>query len=70
MVARGVLSVTCIFEGRINPHSRTNYLGPPPSCMAYAIAGTVRIDIEREHLGMETMIRICMLNFDEGKLSN
>ena len=44
------------FEGRINPHTRANYLASPPLCIAYAIAGTVSIDMEKEPLGMETGI--------------
>ena len=39
------------FEGRINPHTRANYLASPPLCIAYAIAGTVLIDFETEPLG-------------------
>ena len=41
------------FEGRINPHTRANYLASPPLCIAYAIAGTVCIDMDKEPLGME-----------------
>ena len=37
--------------GRINPHTRANYLTSPPLCIAYAIAGTVSIDFETEPLG-------------------
>lgn len=39
------------FEGRVNPHTRANYLTSPPLCIAYAIAGTVLIDFEKEPLG-------------------
>ncbi len=39
------------FEGRINPHTRANYLASPPLCVAYAIAGTILIDFEKEPLG-------------------
>ena len=39
------------FEGRINPHTRANYLASPPLCIAYAIAGTVLVDFEKEPLG-------------------
>lgn len=39
------------FEGRINPHTRANYLASPPLCIAYAIAGTVNIDLQKEPLG-------------------
>ena len=56
MVARGVLSGNRNFEGKINPHTRANYLASPPLCTAYAIAGTVSIDLEKEPLGMENMV--------------
>ena len=56
LVACGVLSGNRNFEGRINPHTRANYLASPPLCIAYAIAGTVCIDLEKEPLGMENMI--------------
>ena len=52
LVAVGVLSGNRNFEGRINPHTRANYLASPPLCIAYAIAGTVLIDFEKEPLGM------------------
>ena len=51
LVAAGVLSGNRNFEGRINPHTRANYLASPPLCIAYAIAGTVCIDFETEPLG-------------------
>ncbi|XP_065884504.1 cytoplasmic aconitate hydratase-like isoform X2 [Dysidea avara] len=51
LVASGVLSGNRNFEGRINPHTRANYLASPPLCIAYAIAGTVCIDMEKEPLG-------------------
>ena len=51
LVAVGVLSGNRNFEGRINPHTRANYLTSPPLCIAYAIAGTVLIDFEKEPLG-------------------
>lgn len=51
LVAVGVLSGNRNFEGRINPHTRANYLASPPLCIAYAIAGTVMIDFEKEPLG-------------------
>lgn len=47
----GVLSGNRNFEGRINPHTRANYLASPLLCIAYAIAGTVSIDFETEPLG-------------------
>ncbi|KAL5469428.1 hypothetical protein EMCRGX_G030682 [Ephydatia muelleri] len=53
LVAVGVLSGNRNFEGRVNPHTRANYLASPPLCIAYAIAGTVDIDFEKEPLGMD-----------------
>ena len=41
------------FEGRINPHTRANYLASPLLCIAYAIAGTIFIDFDKEPLGEE-----------------
>ena len=51
LVACGVLSGNRNFEGRINPHTRANYLASPLLCLAYAIAGTVSIDFETQPLG-------------------
>ncbi len=39
------------FEGRINPHVKANWLASPPLVVAYALAGTVDIDLENEPLG-------------------
>jgi aconitate hydratase len=52
LVVCGVLSGNRNFEGRINPHTRANYLASPLLCIAYAIAGTVSIDFEKEPLGI------------------
>ncbi|XP_030050090.1 cytoplasmic aconitate hydratase [Microcaecilia unicolor] len=51
LVAVGVLSGNRNFEGRVHPNTRANYLASPPLVIAYAIAGTVRIDFEKEPLG-------------------
>ncbi len=51
LVAAAVLSGNRNFEGRINPFTRANYLASPPLVVAYALAGTVDIDFEREPLG-------------------
>ncbi|MBI3449203.1 MAG: aconitate hydratase AcnA [Acidobacteria bacterium] len=51
LVAAAVLSGNRNFEGRIHPHVRANYLASPPLVVAYAIAGTVDIDLSREPLG-------------------
>ncbi|HLI38499.1 MAG TPA: aconitate hydratase AcnA [Streptosporangiaceae bacterium] len=46
-----VLSGNRNFEGRINPDVKMNYLASPPLVVAYALAGTMDIDLEREPLG-------------------
>jgi len=46
-----VLSGNRNFEGRINPDVKMNYLGSPPLCVAYALAGTMDIDLLDEPLG-------------------
>lgn len=51
LVAAAVLSGNRNFEGRINPHVRANYLASPPLVVAYAIAGTVDIDLATEPVG-------------------
>jgi aconitate hydratase len=53
LVAAAVLSGNRNFEGRINPLTRANYLASPPLVVAYALAGTVDIDLEREPLGID-----------------
>ncbi|KAM4049286.1 cytoplasmic aconitate hydratase-like isoform 1-T2 [Anomaloglossus baeobatrachus] len=52
LVAVGVLSGNRNFEGRVHPNTRANYLASPPLVIAYAIAGTIRIDFEAEPLGV------------------
>ncbi|XP_029464445.1 cytoplasmic aconitate hydratase [Rhinatrema bivittatum] len=51
LVTVGVLSGNRNFEGRVHPNTRANYLASPPLVIAYAIAGTIRIDFEKEPLG-------------------
>jgi len=51
LVVAGVLSGNRNFEGRINPHTRANFLASPPLVVAYAIAGKMGIDLETEPLG-------------------
>jgi len=51
LVAAAVLSGNRNFEGRINPLTRANYLASPILVVAYALAGTVNIDLETEPLG-------------------
>uniref|UniRef100_A0A8D2ZXP2 Cytoplasmic aconitate hydratase n=1 Tax=Scophthalmus maximus TaxID=52904 RepID=A0A8D2ZXP2_SCOMX len=52
LVACGVLSGNRHFEGRLCDCVRANYLASPPLVVAYAIAGTVGIDFEKEPLGL------------------
>jgi aconitate hydratase len=51
LVAAAVLSGNRNFEGRINPLTLANYLASPPLVVAYALAGTVDIDMRTEPLG-------------------
>jgi aconitate hydratase len=48
-----VLSGNRNFEGRINPDVKMNYLASPPLCVAYAIAGTMDLDMVKEPLGVD-----------------
>ncbi|THD50956.1 aconitate hydratase AcnA [Phenylobacterium sp.] len=51
LVAVSVLSGNRNFEGRVNPDVRANYLASPPLVVAYALAGSMSIDITTEPLG-------------------
>ncbi|MFW6288982.1 MAG: aconitate hydratase AcnA [Spirochaetota bacterium] len=51
LVAAGVLSGNRNFEGRINPHTKANFLASPPLVVAYALAGTVNINLTDEPIG-------------------
>ncbi|KAL2247627.1 UNVERIFIED_CONTAM: Aconitate hydratase 3, mitochondrial [Sesamum indicum] len=51
LIAAAVLSGNRNFEGRVHPLTRANYLASPPLVVAYALAGTVDIDFEKEPLG-------------------
>ncbi|MXX63472.1 MAG: aconitate hydratase AcnA [Acidimicrobiia bacterium] len=53
LVVASVLSGNRNFEGRISPHIRANYLASPPLVVAYALAGTVDIDLTAEPLGQD-----------------
>jgi len=53
LVATSVLSGNRNFEGRISPDVQANYLASPPLVVAYAIAGTVDIDLTTEPLGTD-----------------
>jgi len=54
LVVASVLSGNRNFEGRISPYTKTNYLASPPLVVAYAIAGTVAIDLDTEPLGLDS----------------
>jgi aconitate hydratase len=54
LVAASVLSGNRNFEGRIHPYVRANYLASPPLVVAYALAGTINIDLKNESLGDDT----------------
>jgi len=51
LVVTSVLSGNRNFEGRVNPVVRANYLASPPLVVAYALAGTMNIDLATEPLG-------------------
>ncbi len=51
LVAASVLSGNRNFEGRISPDVRANYLASPPLVVAYALAGTVELDLTTEPIG-------------------
>jgi aconitate hydratase len=51
LVAAAVLSGNRNFEGRVNPLVKANYLASPPLVVAYAIAGTVDIDLQNDPIG-------------------
>ncbi|SFK94722.1 aconitate hydratase AcnA [Lysobacter sp. cf310] len=51
LVVASVLSGNRNFEGRVHPEVKANYLASPPLVVAYAIAGTVNIDLTQEPIG-------------------
>ena len=51
LVAASVLSGNRNFEGRVNPDVRANYLASPPLVVAYALAGSMKVDITTQPLG-------------------
>ncbi|MCA9635531.1 MAG: aconitate hydratase, partial [Myxococcales bacterium] len=53
LVATSVLSGNRNFEGRISPDIRANYLASPPLVVAYALAGTVDIDLQNDPIGKD-----------------
>ena len=52
LTVASVLSGNRNFEGRVNPHVKANYLASPPLVVAYALAGTVNIDLTKDALGI------------------
>ncbi|MCA3937820.1 Fe/S-dependent 2-methylisocitrate dehydratase AcnD [Vibrio vulnificus] len=54
LYATAVLSGNRNFDGRIHPYAKQAFLASPPLVVAYAIAGTIRFDIERDVLGMDS----------------
>ncbi|MDP3299273.1 MAG: aconitate hydratase AcnA, partial [Phenylobacterium sp.] len=53
LVGASVLSGNRNFEGRVNPDVEANYLASPPLVVAYAIAGSMRIDISKDPIGQD-----------------
>jgi len=53
LVATSVLSGNRNFEGRISPDVKANYLASPPLVVAYALAGSMKIDITKEAIGQD-----------------
>ncbi|MEG3768618.1 aconitate hydratase AcnA, partial [Alteromonas sp. 14N.309.X.WAT.G.H12] len=54
LYATAVLSGNRNFDGRIHPYAKQAFLASPPLVVAYAIAGTVRFDIEKDVLGTDS----------------
>lgn len=52
LIAAAVLSGNRNFEGRVHPLTRANYLASPPLVVAFALAGRVDIDFEKEPIGV------------------
>jgi len=53
LYATAVLSGNRNFDGRIHPYAKQAFLASPPLVVAYALAGTIRFDIERDALGQD-----------------
>ncbi len=52
LVVASVLSGNRNFEGRVNPQTKANYLASPPLVVAYALAGSMEIDITKDPVGV------------------
>jgi len=53
LVAAAVLSGNRNFEGRVNPDVRANYLASPPLVVAYALAGSLQVDLSKDPIGAD-----------------
>jgi aconitate hydratase len=53
LVAVSVLSGNRNFEGRVNPDTRANYLASPPLVVAYALAGSMNVDLAQDPIGTD-----------------
>jgi len=53
IVVASVLSGNRNFEGRVHPLTKANYLASPPLCLAYALAGSVDLDLAKDPLGKD-----------------
>ncbi|MFT5196658.1 MAG: aconitate hydratase [Cellvibrionaceae bacterium] len=53
LVVSAVLSGNRNFEGRVSPHTQTNFLASPPLVVAYALAGTTDIDLTTDPIGQD-----------------
>jgi aconitate hydratase len=53
LVVAAVLSGNRNFEGRVNPDVRANYLASPPLCVAYALAGSMNVNLTEDPLGTD-----------------
>ncbi|MCW8331015.1 Fe/S-dependent 2-methylisocitrate dehydratase AcnD [Photobacterium sp. SDRW27] len=57
-----VLSGNRNFDGRIHPYAKQAFLASPPLVVAYALAGSIRFDIERDALGTDSQGKLIYLN--------
>ncbi|PWF68932.1 Fe/S-dependent 2-methylisocitrate dehydratase AcnD [Vibrio sp. T9] len=62
LYATAVLSGNRNFDGRIHPYAKQAFLASPPLVVAYALAGTIRFDIERDALGIDQSGKPIYLN--------
>ena len=62
LVAAAVLSGNRNFEGRVNPDVRANYLASPPLVVAYALAGSLQVDLAKDPIGTDKQGKPVMLS--------